>query len=172
MTSALVGSISRALLVTVFALAALGKLRSRRAFAEFVRSLLGFGGLTYIGWSLIATALVVTEAMTVLLLFVVPALGFLISLLLLSSFMAFSWGAIRRGRQSDCRCFGTTGGILTASHLVRDGLLLLVATFGLMTQLFADAPLPFSTLVLTFGIGALGGLVVSRWTDLMFVLRR
>lgn len=126
----------RLVLIAVFLVAVVTKIRGRQAFLDFrdaVQRMLpwtptGAAGLT--GWSV---AVVLGEAMTVTLL-AVPAsvpVGFAVAGGVLLVFTAGIARGIRSGTGGACRCFGVASTPLSARHLVRNGLLLAVTALGL-----------------------------------------
>jgi hypothetical protein len=162
----------RALLGVVFAVAVVGKARSRAAFKAFVDSLAAFGWLPAGRRRLVAIMVVVVEAITVVLVAVpvTAAAGLALAGGTLAAFTASAWRQARIGRPVRCRCFGTDGGEFGSAQLVRNGLLLATAIVGLVAAALAGTgPVAVPGAALAVALGALAGLLVTRWDDLAFV---
>lgn len=117
----------RALVVTVFLTAVVGKLSGRRALAEFARSLYDTG-LAPWGSRLALALLVVSAEGTVCVLLAWPARwaaisGAFVAAALLTVFATGIALVVRREVDASCRCFGTTAARLGTWHIVRNALL-------------------------------------------------
>lgn len=158
-------------LAVVFAIAAFSKVRSRVAFESFRQTLPGFGLSRR--WSMVvAPALVVAEVATVAVLFVAPCLGFAIAAGLLLAFSAGIAVALRRRQPTTCRCFGASNTVVGPEHLVRNALLVGVAVVGASSELALPASSPDQAIrIVAAALGVLAGLLVTRWDDLLFIVR-
>ncbi|HCT75809.1 MAG TPA: methylamine utilization protein MauE [Micromonosporaceae bacterium] len=151
----------RALLGFVFAAAAIGKLRSPVNFAESLAGL----GIKHAKRPM-AAAVIGAEALCVVFLVLLPPLGYVLALLLLAAFSAGIALTIKSQRVVRCNCFGAGGKQLGVPHLVRNGLLGLVALVGLAAgQLPAMGPQSLVAL----GLGAFLSLLFIRWDDLTYL---
>jgi hypothetical protein len=135
----------RSLIVLVFVVSAVSKLRSRQAYAEFV---VATGRLS--PRPVAATtarrlaAVAVAAELAVVALALVPATvpaGFGAAAALLLVFTGAILLALRRGVRAPCRCFGSSEQPLGYAQVVRNAVLLAVATLGLAGGL-ATAPSP------------------------------
>ncbi|WP_338026010.1 MauE/DoxX family redox-associated membrane protein [Corallococcus macrosporus] len=161
----------RLMLATVFALAALGKARGRRPFDEFIQTLENLGFPRALAGAPLAATLVLTEAASALLLGVGVAAGYALALALLVGFtLGIAW-VMRRGEKVACRCFGASNAPVGAAHLVRNGLLLAVTVAGAVSHPSASGGLAMGMGVIAGTVGVLAGLFVTRWDDLVFLLR-
>lgn len=132
---------SRAFLGTVFLLSLLGKVHSRAAYTRFLdaaeqlaRPTPGRGpaplGLS--GRGLAPLGLLGEAAIPVLLLFDRSQVaGFACILMLLTAFTALLVREYRRGARVACNCFGTSRAPIGRLELGRNGVLMLVAAWGL-----------------------------------------
>ncbi|MFC5831452.1 MauE/DoxX family redox-associated membrane protein [Nonomuraea insulae] len=124
------------LLGVVFAISAVTKLRGRAAFAEFVASTRNLLPSRWRTTSRAVSAVVITLEATVPVLLVLPRLhqgGLGLAVVLLVAFGAGIAGALRRGERTACRCFGASKMPLGRRHLVRNGLLAVVAVLALVS---------------------------------------
>lgn len=126
----------QALLVLVFAISVVGKVRGQDAFTEFVgatrRLLPASIGARPARW--IAAGVAGAEAITVvsLLLPVSTIVGFLLALVLLGAFTTAVLLALRRGERAPCRCFGASTHPLGPAQVVRNAVLLAAAVLGVI----------------------------------------
>jgi hypothetical protein len=170
-TYELIAVFGRVLLATTLAVAGLGKLRGRAAFADTLRDL---------GWRsearrhAAAAALPAAELGTATLLAVPPAgiWGYAAALALLLAMTATAATAVKRGRRPPCRCFGRAEERLGVSTLIRNSALVSAGTAGL-TGALASAGGPGSPAVEVLGVGGglLGAAVIVYWADLGYLLR-
>ena len=161
--------VARALLVVVFAGAVAGKLRSARAFGEFVDSV----AVLAPAWlpARPAGALVVTGEGVAAVLLLAPVTrlaGYALSVLLLAAFAVGIARVVHKGQRVRCACFGGGGGELGRGHIVRNTLLVAAACTGALDGTAATAPGALVALT----AGALLGLVTVRWEDIAFLLHR
>lgn len=162
----------------VLLVSAVSKVRRRADYAEFVASVPSFG--IPVRWTrLFAAATVTAEfAITALLLPAavltgvgsdagrLPAVtGLVLAVGLFGVLTAAVWRAVARRTGAVCRCFGPARTALARRHVVRNALLLLVATLGAATLPAADSADP-STALLTGAVGALGAVLVVRFDDI------
>lgn len=163
---------ARTTVVAVFALAVAGKLRSYQAFGEFRSTLDRIGWLPARLRAAAAIAIIAVEAAcaVVILIPVTSRAGLLLAIAVLMMFTASAAWAMRGGRRLQCRCFGSDGGEMGTSHLVRNGLLLSIAT--LAATMSDDATPAMST---NTALAFLGGLALafafSHWNHLAYVFQ-
>jgi hypothetical protein len=164
MTVASVELACRAVLLLVFGIALVSKVRSRKDFDEFADS------LTALGVRRTAILVVAAEAAAVVLLALPTEWGFVLAIGLLAVFIAGIVRAVRGKQKVSCRCFGASGNQLTGSHVIRNSLLVVVAAIGW----FADATSTWSPATgpttIALLAGAFVGLAFVRWDDLRFLL--
>ncbi|NMO15718.1 hypothetical protein HPC49_02505 [Pyxidicoccus fallax] len=160
------------MLVVVLTLAFVSKLHGRVAFQDFIQTLGRFGfPKPWVGAPL-AAAVVLAEAASALLLLLAPLAGYVLALALFTGFTLGIARVLRRGERVRCRCFGASDTPMGASHLVRNGLLLAVTLVGAAGHEPGSPSSPVA--VVAWGAGALGvlsGLFITRWDDLVFLLR-
>ncbi|RYZ40026.1 MAG: hypothetical protein EOO71_17755 [Myxococcaceae bacterium] len=159
------------MLAMVFALAAVGKARGRRPFEDFIQTLANFGLPRTLAGAPLAAALILTEAASALLLLVGVWAGYVLALLLLVGFtLGIAW-VLRREEKVACRCFGASNAPVSAAHLVRNGLLLIITLVGAVSHPAASGGLAVGMGVIAGTVGAMAGLFVTRWDDLVFLFR-
>lgn len=163
-----VSSASLAVLVAVFFLAAVAKLRSPGGIAP---ATLELGAPRWI-----APFLVPAECCVVVALVLAPRIGSALAIVMLSAFTFLLVRVVRSGRAVSCACFGAaSAALVTATTVARNvGLLVLAVVAGFSPSLIdlpANAVLPM--LLLDAGIivvGLLAGalLDIRRITGAMF----
>jgi hypothetical protein len=124
------------LIGAVFAISAVTKLRGRAAFEEFVASTRTLVPPRWRTTSRAVSAVVIMLEVAVPVLLVVPRLhrgGLGVAVMLLVAFGAGIAAALRRGERTGCRCFGAAKTPLGRRHLVRNGLLAVVAVLALVS---------------------------------------
>lgn len=160
--------LARVLLAVVFLTAVVGKTRSRQGFAEFRDSVAAIAP-RWLPVGPAAVAVVAGEAATVVLL-AVPATrlaGYALAVVLLAAFCAGIARVVHSRQMVRCQCFGAGGDVLGPEHLVRNGLLVAVATAGALGGgATPSAPAALVAMV----TGALLGLLTTRWEDVVFLL--
>lgn len=127
---------TRCLLATVFGLACLGKARSASRFRQFATTIERMTKLPERTAMLLASAIVVCEGTTAVLLAVplappVATTGFVLATGLLAVFVAVVVRAVRGGVLTECRCFGRSGSLMSKAMIVRNLLLMAFAVPGL-----------------------------------------
>lgn len=156
---------ARMLLAVVFLAAVVGKVRGYAEFRDSVAAI----GPRWLPAGPAAGAVVAGEAATVVLL-AVPGTrlaGYALAAVLLIVFCVGIARAVRARQSVRCQCFGSGGGVLGPRHLVRNGLLVLVAVVGAFSgDMAASAPATLVALV----AGAFLGLLTTRWEDVAFLL--
>lgn len=161
--------VARALLVVVFAGAVAGKLRSARAFGEFVDSVAVLAPARLPERHVGALVVAAEGAAAVLLLAPVTRLvGYALSVLLLAAFALGIARVVHKGQRVRCSCFGGGGALLGRGHIVRNTLLIAAACVGALDGTAVTAPGALVALT----AGALLGLVTVRWEDVVFLLHR
>jgi hypothetical protein len=173
-TYELVATFGRVLLAATLVVAAVGKLRSRTAFAVFAETLSDLGWRSQ-RWRLLAAALLPAAELGSAVLLAVPASrmwGYVAALVLLLSMTVIGAAMLRRGRRLRCRCFGRAEENMGVSTLIRNLVLVLAGAFGLASALgSAGRPGPAAAQVLGVGAGLLGAVVIVYWADLGYLLR-
>jgi hypothetical protein len=163
----------RVALGTVFAVAAVSKLRDRAAFAGFAASLGAMKLPPVLRTRTVAVAVVFGEV-AVPILVAIPgtvAAGYILAALLLTAFAAGIAPAVVDGSHVPCRCFGSDGAPLSIRHLVRNGLLLALGVAGLLVDLGASAEVgDVGGAVVAVATGGLLGSALTRWDDLAFLV--
>ncbi|MFI7672206.1 MauE/DoxX family redox-associated membrane protein [Actinophytocola sp. NPDC049390] len=161
--------VARALLVVVFVGAVAGKLRSARAFAEFVDSVAVLAPARLPARPVGALVVAAEGAAALLLLAPVTRLaGYALSVLMLVPFALGIARVVHSGQRVRCSCFGGGGGLLGRGHIVRNTLLVAAACLGALDGTAATTP--GALVALTAGVSL--GLVTVRWEDIAFLLRR
>ncbi|MFC1417896.1 MauE/DoxX family redox-associated membrane protein [Streptacidiphilus cavernicola] len=163
------------LVVGVFALSAASKLRGRRAFAGFVRSLEPLVGLRGRSATAIAAVVVLLEC-AVVPLSLLPGAGRTgpgLAVLLLCGFTAVLASALRRGSTAPCACFGASVSPASGWHIVRNVLLL---ASSVLAALPSDEPAalwraPAPALLLCLLTAVVLVVALTRLDDLAELLR-
>lgn len=171
----LVGVGCTALIAVVFGFAAVGKLRGRSAWADFVattgallptrRPPVGAVAVVVVGGE-VATALLAAVALVVRRAAAVELAAFCCAAVLLVAFLVGIAGVLRSGRRVRCRCFGSGGAVFGRNHLVRNGFLLLVVVCGLTSGRYAQLD---GAALVAAAAGAACGLFVTYWDELVFL---
>ncbi|HET6856331.1 MAG TPA: MauE/DoxX family redox-associated membrane protein [Streptomyces sp.] len=148
----------RVLVGTVFLIALVSKVASRRAFAAFAGSVAELSPLPASASRSLAYAVAAGEFLVCLLL-VMPAplaagLGFAWAAALLLAFAVAVGCAVARGSRSTCRCFGASTAPLGVRHVVRN-LVLAVGAAGA------------AAVTQTTGSGHPAGLVIAALAGLL-----
>ncbi len=161
----------RLCLFVIFASAAVGKLRSQAAFDRFSAGLAAFGfgeGLFSRG---VACLVVAAESGAASGLLIWPPVGYALSALLLLAFITLIAHALWRGRAASCNCFGASSEPLGPAHLLRNVVMLAIALTGqAVAPLSVTLELRPEHLAVGAG-GALAGWLLTRWEDLVFLVR-
>ncbi|MEU9021427.1 MauE/DoxX family redox-associated membrane protein [Actinomadura sp. NPDC048394] len=156
----------RALILTVFAAAFVGKARSAARFHGFVRSVRQLAILPE-RVAAPAGALVVAGEGTAVVLLAVPAAaraGFALASVLLALFIGIAVRAVRGGVFAECRCFGSKGSVMGQAMIVRNLLLLAAALPGAVAGAPVPAGRPAAALA-AVAAGAFGAWAFTRWYD-------
>lgn len=173
----LVGVGCTALVAVVFGFAAVGKLRGRSAWADFVattgamlptrRPPAAQVAVVVVGAELATTLLAVAALVTGAA--AVELAAFCCAAVLLVAFLGGIAGVLRAGRAVRCRCFGSGGAVFGRNHLVRNGVLLLLVACGLIAGSTGPHPPLDTAALLACCAGATAGLVVAHWDELAFL---
>ncbi|MEU6746916.1 MauE/DoxX family redox-associated membrane protein [Spirillospora sp. NPDC046719] len=156
----------RALILTVFAAAFVGKARSASRFRGFTGSIRQLAILPE-RVAVPAGALVVAGEGTAVVLLALPAAaraGFALASALLVLFIGIVVRAVRGGVFAECRCFGSKGSVMGQAMIVRNLLLLAAALPGAV----AGAPVPVGRpagAAAAVAAGAVGAWAFTRWYD-------
>lgn len=164
----------RVVIGLVFLLAVVGKLRGRVELTAFAESLGSFGLRSARLRSALATSVITVEAVTVVLLAVAPRLGLGLAAAMLVAFTAAVATAKATGREVRCRCFGADGGLMGRTHLIRNGVLIVIALAGLAAAAATSAAVTtphLGLLAATVSAAVLGAVALAHWDDLQFVVR-
>ena len=154
------------LVAVVFAVSAVGKLRTAGVRAAFRRSVAGMAVLPARAVGPVAMSVPIAEAATVVLL-VMPSTAMLGCVLALALIAAFTTGIVivlRRGTRAVCLCFGTTERPYRPRHLVRNGLLAAAALAG---ALLSGHPIDLPAALIMIAGGALAALVLVVFDELL-----
>lgn len=161
-------------LVGVFLVSIVGKLRGRGAYREFVSataSLLAAGHRT----ARVLAPLTITAECTVVLALALPGaarLGFAMAAALLCCFSVALVRAIRRGSAAPCRCFGASSTPVSSHHVVRNIVLIATAAAGVIIDLAVDSEQLEPAGVAVVGLAVLACvLLIARLDDLVTLLR-
>jgi uncharacterized membrane protein YphA (DoxX/SURF4 family) len=159
----------RALLVTVFIVAVLGKMRRKADWREFVSSLRAFDLVPPRAVEAVAVLVGALEVTAVGLLAVpvTAPLGYALAAVLLSGFAAAMTLSLRRGSAPVCRCFGGSGAAVAPVHVVRNVCLVVAALLGGAQRLFGHAPAEPGGAALAALTGAVVAAVVVRLDDVV-----
>lgn len=154
------------LVAVVFAVSAVGKLRSAAVRAAFRRSVAGMAVLPARAVGPVAVAVPIGEAVAVALLVVPPtaALGAALALALLVAFTSGIAIVLRRGTRAACLCFGTRERPYGVRHLVRNGLLAATALAG---AVLVGQPTDQALALIMMAGGALAALVLVVFDELL-----
>lgn len=162
----------RALLGTVFLLAAGSKLAGPAALRAFTGAVLALQPIPRLSPrlapALVAVVLTAELAVPVLLVAGPTArLGAVLAALLLTGFAAVVARAVRAGRDPQCRCFGSTAAGAGRGHAVRN---LLLAVVGLLVAVPSPAaPAHPAGAVLAIFVGALLAVLVAYADELAYL---
>ncbi|MEU6432241.1 MauE/DoxX family redox-associated membrane protein [Microbispora sp. NPDC046973] len=158
----------RLVLMGVFLVSVLTKLRTRQAFGEFTMAARRLGGLPATLGTPAAAVVVAVEAGTVVML-AAPGLdgdgraGLLLAGGLLLAFALVLLAALRRGTADPCRCFGGSDQPISRRHVARNAVLVVGAVAGAaMTSTMGGTPvtLPAAALCLLAASVATGAVVL------------
>ena len=162
----------RTLLVVVFAVAVVGKLRSAEAFEAFVRSVQGLASLPSRRSRAVARVVAGAEVAGVVLLVPptrVAIIGFALVGCMLGAFTLAMAASLRRGMRVPCRCFGASTRSTGPLQLVRNGFLMAVAAGGAVGT-FHGLPQTPGGLAVACGTGLVLGVVVTNLDDISELL--
>ncbi|WP_327287687.1 MauE/DoxX family redox-associated membrane protein [Streptomyces sp. NBC_01198] len=162
----------RILLLVVFTVAVVSKVRSAESFGGFVRSVRGFAALSPSQGRVVARAVIGAEAVVIVLLLLTGprvTVGFALAGSVLAVFSLAIGASLRRGARVPCRCFGASTSSSGALGLVRNGFLIAVAVTGAVGT-HHGLP-PASGAVAAAGTGLVLGVVVTVLDDIAESLR-
>jgi uncharacterized membrane protein YphA (DoxX/SURF4 family) len=173
-TYELVAVFGRVLLAATLAVAGLGKLRGRAAFAAFAATLRDLGWRSQ-AWRRAASAALPAAELGSASLLAAPAAGiwgYAAALALLLTMTVMAATALKHGRRPRCRCFGRAEERIGISTLIRNGVLVSAGTAGLAGAL-ASSGRPGSPAMDVLGVGGglLGAAVIVNWADVGYLLR-
>ncbi|WP_067171264.1 MauE/DoxX family redox-associated membrane protein [Microtetraspora niveoalba] len=158
---------SRLLLMAVFVLSSVGKLRDLGSFARSLVSL-KLAPARLAGH--MAASVVAAEAAVVSLLALAPRLGLASAAALLLAFTVVIVRAMSRGQRASCNCFGKQGANLGGRQVVRNVLLMGAALLGAVGEAFSSGSLKFEGIVIVAVAVAALTTIVYFWDDLVDLL--
>jgi hypothetical protein len=161
------------MLVAVFVVSLVSKVRGRAAYADFRRSVAAWQVLP-LRWSGPAAAGAVAGEAAVVVLLALPwtvPLGFVAAASVLAAFTFGIVSALRRGRVTTCRCFGASTASIGPAHVVRNGLLLAVCAGGVAGEALATGSPSVGGAALAMSAAAIGVLFVVRFDDVVALTR-
>ncbi|MGN9907511.1 MauE/DoxX family redox-associated membrane protein [Phytohabitans sp. LJ34] len=156
----------QAVIAGVFLLAVSAKARRP---AEWVSSVDAMGIVPAKWTRLVAHAVLVSEAATVILVATPPTapIGLTSAAALLSIFTAGIARTLRRGNRMACHCFGASTTPLGLPHVMRNLILLALCGLGLVTAVSgAGTPPDAAGVALALAAGAVTALFISRMADI------
>lgn len=167
-----VATLIRFLLLAVFLVAAVSKVRDSRRFREFSTSVAALRivpphlvtplALTVVGAEIVACGLLLTLPSPAL-----TAAGMGLASALLTGFAVAISAVLRRGLTASCRCFGGSGAAPFGwHHVARNAVLGLLALVGVYAVLRGPTP-DAGTLALMAPFGLIMALVTIRLDDLV-----
>lgn len=160
----------RTALAAVFAIAAASKLRSRAAFDDFVDTLPELGPSRLV--PVAGAALVALELAAPVLLLAHPRAGLVLVMALLGGFTAVMVVTLRAGGSMTCRCFGASEQPIGGGHVVRNALLIAAAAIAAGLGGGATSHPGGAEVGVAMALGAIAGVLATRWDDLAFVYGR
>ncbi|MEV5573823.1 MauE/DoxX family redox-associated membrane protein [Spirillospora sp. NPDC052269] len=129
----------RCMLFGVFTVAVAGKLRSARALHDFVWSIRELRLVRPRRARAVAIMTITAEAVTAVMLTLVPVVGFVTAVALLISFSATIVAGLAGGTRVPCQCFGSSSTPLGGAHLFRNAILLAAALTGAADSLIGHS---------------------------------
>jgi hypothetical protein len=169
----LVAMSCRVLLMVVFTVAVVSKLRSAESFGAFVRSVQGFAVLSPRRGHLVACLVIGAEVAGIVLLLLPGRMafaGFALVGCMLGVFTLAIGASLRRGVRVPCRCFGASTSNAGLLHLVRNSSLIAVAVTGAVGT-FHGLPEAPGGLAVAVGTGLVLGFIVTVLDDISESLR-
>ncbi|MER6308680.1 MauE/DoxX family redox-associated membrane protein [Streptomyces sp. NPDC001657] len=163
----------RVLLVVVFTVAVVSKLRGAESFEAFVRSVQGLTVLSPRRGRATARLVAGAEAAGIVLLLLpgpVVVAGFALVGCTLAAFTLAIGASLRRGARVPCRCFGASTSSAGLLHLVRNGFLIAVAVTGAAGTSYGLPQEP-GGLAVAVGTGLVVGVVTTVLDDIAESLR-
>jgi Methylamine utilisation protein MauE len=159
------------LVAVVFAISAVGKVRTAPVRLAFRRSLAGMAVLPARAVGTVAAAVPVAEAASVVLIVMPPTavLGCVLALALLVTFTTGIVIVLRRGTRAGCLCFGTTERPYGPRHLVRNALLAAAALAGAAAS---GHPTDLPGALIAIAAGVLAALVLVTFDEMLDLFAR
>lgn len=165
----------RAAVAVIFAVALVGKFRTRAGLADFRDSL---SRLNWLPDSLRTTAVAgvfVTEFAVVALVAHprTAPIGLATAIAALAVFTVVAAAAMKSGTGLQCRCFGSDAGEMGASHLLRNLGIIVIAGSALAVGVTADTAVALTPAGTVAGLcGAFLGFILTRWDDIAYLVSR
>lgn len=155
------------LVCCVLAVSGFSKIHDRSAFVRFRASLRSFRLVPGNLLTPVAVAVVAIE-LAVPVLVALPIgtrrAGLGLGAALMAALTAAVWSVVARRISTPCRCFGSSTAPLSRRHIVRNALLALAASVGLLAPSGSTHP---AGAVLAAGVGLILALVMIRLDDLI-----
>ncbi|SDH02320.1 MauE/DoxX family redox-associated membrane protein [Nonomuraea jiangxiensis] len=153
------------LIGTVFVAAVMSKLVAFHAFDQSLREM----RVLPARWAYPVSLAVVAAECAVFLCLAVPVAapaGFALACFLMGAFSLAILMALRRRRQVPCRCFGSSTTPLGMAHVIRNGVLAVVAATGLLLS-DRDTTGEAAAILVTAITGTLLGITAARLDDVI-----
>lgn len=164
----------RALVAVVFVVSVVSKVRSRKAYAEFVAATRQLAPPPLVAAARpMAAAVVGMELAAVLLVAVPPTVlfGFGVAAVLLAAFSGAILLALRRGERAPCRCFGSSAQPLGYTQVVRNAALLAVSVLGAAGGLSTAGVTELPGVVLAVAAGGILAMLAIMADDIAALFR-
>jgi hypothetical protein len=163
----------RAALAFVFLVASTSKIHSLNSYREFHDSLKDLGLSSALLIRALSIGIPAAEGITVVLLAVngTSRWGLLASVVLVGSFTTGIVVARAQGKVVRCRCFGESGGLSNAPHILRNVVLLAGAVTGALAGLLSGGRQEPAMVVFAIGLGVIAAGLFLRWDELSFLLK-
>ncbi|HEX5595853.1 MAG TPA: MauE/DoxX family redox-associated membrane protein [Micromonosporaceae bacterium] len=164
----------RLVLATVFIVAAFTKVSGKGGWVAFVRSLRQLDQVPVSLVQPVAVAVVVVEALVVVLLLapvrLAGSVGFALAGALLLTFTVVIGRALSRGNRAPCRCFGASNTPLGLPHVVRNLMLVCVVLLGLAgASAYGTLDVPYA--LLAGAVGLVAGILITAFEDIVALIR-
>lgn len=158
--------VCRGTLVLVFLASAAGKISNFGGFVAAIRQL----GLVPGSWPRPVARLVVAAEVAAAVLLLLPngLAGFVLVMLLCAMFGVVIELSVRRDIRVPCPCFGASADLLNRRHLLRNGILVMLAAIGLAG--FDPGRLEFVDTAVSLVVALFVAAVVIRFDDVAEVL--
>lgn len=162
----------RCLIGCVFLCSLVAKVRSGRAYGDFVASARELTGTSSQTATMLAVTAIAVEILVVALLAVpgAAAAGLAVAAALLATYSVALARALSRGLRIPCRCLGARAEPISPALLGRNAVLLLITGLGLVAGPLPPTPVEPIPVGVSVLAAALGTLLVVFFEDLAFVM--